>query len=89
MAKTSKRTTKKTPAKKAAAKGTAAKGTATKRAPAKTGATTARKAKAATLDEEQVRNRAYEIYRERGYAPGDPNEDWYRAETELRAKAGV
>jgi hypothetical protein len=35
-----------------------------------------------TID--QIRRRAYEIYLERGGAPGNPLEDWSRAERELR-----
>ena len=33
-------------------------------------------------DDDRIRVRAYEIYVERGY-PGDPMEDWLRAEREL------
>jgi hypothetical protein len=35
---------------------------------------------------EQIRQRAYEIYRARGGAPGDPEWDWRQAELELRAR---
>lgn len=35
---------------------------------------------------EEVALRAYEIYLERGGAPGDALEDWTRAERELREK---
>jgi len=31
------------------------------------------------------RHRAYEIYLERGFTPGDPMQDWLRAESELIA----
>jgi hypothetical protein len=34
--------------------------------------------------EEEIRNRAYEIYMARGGAPGDELEDWLQAERELR-----
>ena len=32
---------------------------------------------------EEIRNRAYEIYLQRGGQPGDELEDWLRAEREL------
>jgi Protein of unknown function (DUF2934) len=32
---------------------------------------------------EEIALRAYHIYRERGCAPGDPMQDWLRAEQEL------
>ena len=34
---------------------------------------------------EQIAQRAYEIYLERGCTPGDPLQDWLRAEQELAA----
>jgi Protein of unknown function (DUF2934) len=34
---------------------------------------------------EQIQNRAYEIYLERRGAPGNPVQDWLRAEQELLA----
>jgi len=34
---------------------------------------------------EQIQNRAYEIYLERRGAPGNPIQDWLRAEQELLA----
>ena len=36
---------------------------------------------------EQIAQRAYEIYVERGCTPGDPMQDWLRAELELSAPA--
>jgi len=36
---------------------------------------------------EQIAQRAYEIYLERGCASGDPMQDWLRAEQELSAPA--
>jgi hypothetical protein len=33
--------------------------------------------------QEEIAIRAYQIYVERGYAPGNPLEDWLRAEREL------
>lgn len=36
--------------------------------------------------QEKIAMRAYEIYLERGGAPGNPLEDWVRAERELLAK---
>jgi hypothetical protein len=46
----------------------------------------AKKAAAKTASKpthEQIAQRAYEIYVERGCAPGDPMQDWLRAELEL------
>lgn len=37
-------------------------------------------------DEEQIRARAYELYRERGGGPSDQMEDWLRAEREYRER---
>ncbi len=39
------------------------------------------------LDEE-IRKRAYEIYQERGGNHGLDQDDWYRAEQEVRARFG-
>jgi hypothetical protein len=39
--------------------------------------------------EEQVRQRAYEIYRARGTAPGNPAWDWQQAELELCARMAL
>jgi Protein of unknown function (DUF2934) len=35
--------------------------------------------------QDQIAARAYEIYLERGSTPGDPMQDWLRAESELAA----
>src|SRR5580700_1124878 len=35
--------------------------------------------------DDQIRRRAYELYEERGRTPGFENEDWTRAEREIRA----
>jgi hypothetical protein len=35
------------------------------------------------ISHEQIAQRAYEIYLERGATPGDPMQDWLRAEMEL------
>jgi hypothetical protein len=47
--------------------------------------------RAATLrskpSQDQIAARAYEIYLERGATPGDPMQDWLRAEHELNAPA--
>lgn len=40
-----------------------------------------------TMSEEQVRARAYELYLERHGDSGTAEEDWYRAEAELRGKS--
>jgi hypothetical protein len=40
-----------------------------------------------TLDlEVQVRQRAFELYQERGCTPGHENEDWLQAEREVMAR---
>jgi len=36
--------------------------------------------------EPQIRQRAYELYLERGRTPGQENEDWLRAEREVLAR---
>ncbi|HXZ41093.1 MAG TPA: DUF2934 domain-containing protein [Terriglobales bacterium] len=36
--------------------------------------------------EVQIRQRAYELYEERGCAPGQETEDWFRAEREVLAR---
>jgi hypothetical protein len=36
--------------------------------------------------EEAIRQRAYELYKERGCAPGQEHEDWFRAEQEVKAR---
>ena len=36
--------------------------------------------------EEQIRRRAYELYLERGSTPGDPSEDWFVAEQQVRSR---
>jgi hypothetical protein len=35
--------------------------------------------------QDQIATRAYQIYLERGFTPGDPMQDWLRAERELAA----
>ena len=39
----------------------------------------------ASLDE-AIRQRAYELYKERGCNPGQEHDDWFRAEQEVRAR---
>jgi hypothetical protein len=39
--------------------------------------------------EEQIRRRAYEIFLERGSAPGDESEDWLVAEREVLSRAAA
>ena len=38
--------------------------------------------------QEEIALRAYHIYLERGCTPGDPMEDWIRAERELTENSG-
>jgi Protein of unknown function (DUF2934) len=38
--------------------------------------------------EAQIRERAYELYEERGRMPGQETEDWFRAEREVLARNG-
>lgn len=40
----------------------------------------------ASIDMEDVRRRAYELYEERGGEHGLHEDDWYRAEQEIRAR---
>jgi Protein of unknown function (DUF2934) len=62
-----------------------AKGVATsKRRPKPQETETTRTREAAT--DEEIRHRAYELYRERGGDPGHELDDWARAELELRGK---
>jgi len=37
--------------------------------------------------EGQIRQRAYELYEERGRTPGQETEDWFRAEREVIARS--
>jgi len=39
--------------------------------------------------EDEIRRRAYEIYLQRGNAPGSQHDDWLAAEREIRAQAAV
>jgi len=40
-----------------------------------------------TVREEEIRRRAYQIYRERGQQPGGELDDWLKAERELEGAA--
>ena len=40
------------------------------------------------ISDEEIRRRAYELYEQRGGNGGSPEEDWYRAEQELRVRKG-
>jgi hypothetical protein len=40
-----------------------------------------------TLNHDDIRRRAYEIYLERGGLPGRELEDWFQAESELKSAA--
>lgn len=37
------------------------------------------------ITHDMIAKRAYEIYASRGYAAGNPDEDWHEAERQLRA----
>jgi hypothetical protein len=50
-------------------------------------AETPKKAAKSKPSHEQIAQRAYEIYLQRGGAPGDPMQDWLRAEQELAGPA--
>ncbi len=39
--------------------------------------------------EAKIRQRAYELYAERGYIPGFEEEDWLKAEREIVNRSGV
>ena len=36
--------------------------------------------------EMEIRTRAYELYAQRGFTPGDERQDWLQAEEEVKAK---
>ena len=36
--------------------------------------------------QDRIRIRAYELYEQRNGGPGDPDDDWYRAEAEINPK---
>lgn len=83
---------KKSPAKKAAVKKTAAKkpvaaeiAVATAAAPLSTSPAQTLQPPVAQLHEE-IRHRAYELYRARGGEHGLHETDWHRAESEVRSK---
>jgi hypothetical protein len=46
-------------------------------------------APAVEVTSEQIARLAYSFWEARGYAPGDPNQDWLRAERELHARAAA
>jgi|SRR5947209_14393246 len=39
-----------------------------------------------SVSEEEIRRRAYELYRQRGGTDGRHTDDWFRAEAELRGR---
>jgi hypothetical protein len=41
---------------------------------------------ASNISDEEIRRRAYELYESRGGNGGSPEDDWYRAEQELRSR---
>ena len=89
METTKKTTTKKAPAKKTVAAKSATPAPTAKKAPAKK--VIAKKATVAPVAEvaaapahEQISQRAYLIWANRGFRQGDPNQDWIQAERELK-----
>jgi hypothetical protein len=79
----------KPPRKAAAPKNRAPRATAAKSATPKTRerSSTRKPARTVRLTPEQVRDRAYFLYLERGRTNGDDQADWYRAEQELLESA--
>ena len=74
--------------KKAATRAKSSNGSAAATAEARTPQTvTASNLTTMTMSEEQVRARAYELYLQREGNGGTAEEDWYRAEAELRGKS--
>ncbi len=62
----------------------------TPRARKKTQAATNGNGHSVTVDMEgEIRARAYEIFRDRGFSPGSEFEDWILAEKEVKAKRAV
>jgi hypothetical protein len=39
-----------------------------------------------SISDEEIRRRAYELYEQRAGKGGNPEDDWYRAEQELRSR---
>ncbi len=74
MAKTVKKTTRKTTTKKSTTK------------PQSRGVTKSRTRKVETPTEDQVRERAYQVYLRRNGGPGNPEADWHQAQRELAAE---
>jgi type IV secretory pathway TrbL component len=85
-----KRAVKKTPAKKAAAKKNPVAGKTAVSAPSAAPLSPMAKPQKAMLSAaelyDEIRRRAYELYRERGGEHGSHEADWHRAESEVRAK---
>lgn len=82
---TQKKSTKKT-TKKVTKKATTAK-TAPRKTTSSSGVTKIRSI-ASGPTEEQIRQRAFEVFLRRGAAPGTADGDWHIAEQELRAEMG-
>lgn len=40
------------------------------------------------ISDDDIRQRAYELYEQRGHQGGSPEDDWYQAEQELRSRRG-
>jgi hypothetical protein len=62
---------------------------ATPRRPRRSAAESATAAAAAAPAPEQIAHLAYSYWEARGYQGGSPEEDWLRAEQELRAQASA
>ena len=52
---------------------------------ASTGAVTATNTEPAPIDTDAIARLAYSFYAERGYSGGSPEEDWLRAERQLKS----
>ena len=65
----------------APARSSAARTSAPRRTPVRTPTGSA----SGNISEQQIRERAYQIYLRRGGKPGDPAADWAQAERELRS----
>jgi hypothetical protein len=88
MAKATNKTTKKTPARKPPRAGAANAKTATTKTATTARNRSVRKTRVlAAPTDDQIRERAFQIYLARNGAPGDPTSDWLEAERQLTQEA--